>query len=36
VWFTAAHGCYIDRDTSIYVSDWNKTGRVSKLARVTA
>lgn len=35
-WFSAAHGCYIDRDANIYVSDWNVTGRVSKLARVTA
>jgi hypothetical protein len=36
VWFSAAHGCYIDSDASIYVSDWNVTGRVSKLARVNA
>ncbi len=32
-WFSAAHGCFIDRDASIYVSDWNQSGRVSKLAR---
>jgi hypothetical protein len=33
--FSAAHGCYIDRDANIYVSDWNQSGRVTKLARVT-
>ena len=32
--FTAAHGCYIDRDANIYVSDWNRSGRVTKLAKV--
>jgi hypothetical protein len=32
--FSAAHGCYIDRDANIYVSDWNQTGRITKLARV--
>ena len=31
--FSAAHGCFIDRDASIYVSDWNRTGRVMKLSR---
>jgi DNA-binding beta-propeller fold protein YncE len=31
--FSAAHGCYIDRDATIYVSDWNQTGRVTKLVR---
>lgn len=36
VWFSAAHGCYIDRDANIYVSDWNETGRVSKLTRVSS
>ena len=30
--FSAAHGCYVDRDGDIYVSDWNQTGRLSKLA----
>jgi hypothetical protein len=31
--FSAAHGCYIDRQANIYVSDWNHTGRVNRLAR---
>lgn len=34
--FTAAHGCYVDPDGNIYISDWNKTGRITKLARVVA
>ncbi len=34
--FSAAHGCHIDQDANIYVSDWNQTGRVTKLARVEA
>jgi hypothetical protein len=34
--FSAAHGCYIDRDANIYVSDWNQIGRVTKLARTKA
>ena len=34
--FSAAHGCFIDRDANIYVSDWNQTGRITKLARVRA
>jgi hypothetical protein len=34
--FSAAHGCYIDRDANIFVSDWNRTGRLTKLTRVTA
>jgi len=31
--FSAAHGCYIDRDANIFVSDWNQTGRLTKLKR---
>jgi hypothetical protein len=31
--FSAAHGCFIDRDANIYVSDWNRTGRITKLVR---
>lgn len=34
--FTAAHGCFADPDGNIYISDWNKTGRITKLARVVA
>jgi hypothetical protein len=32
--FSAAHGCFIDQETNIYVSDWNQSGRVTKLQRV--
>ncbi|SFS13085.1 hypothetical protein SAMN05421771_2229 [Granulicella pectinivorans] len=32
--FSAAHGCFVDRDGNIYVSDWNQTGRMTKLSRV--
>ena len=32
--FSAAHGCYIDSQANIFVSDWNQTGRVTKLSRV--
>jgi hypothetical protein len=31
--FSAAHGCFIDSDANIFVSDWNHTGRVTKLTR---
>ena len=31
--FSAAHGCHIDQRANIYVSDWNHTGRVTKLTR---
>jgi hypothetical protein len=34
--FSAAHGVHIDKNANIYVSDWNQTGRVTKLARITA
>lgn len=33
VFFSAAHGCHIDQQANIYVSDWNHTGRVTKLTR---
>jgi len=32
--FSAAHGCYVDANANIYVSDWNHVGRITKLARV--
>jgi len=31
--FSAAHGCLIDSDANIFVSDWNQTGRVTRLAK---
>lgn len=34
--FSAAHGCFVDPSGDIYISDWNRTGRVTKLARVKA
>lgn len=34
--FSAAHGCYIDKNANIYVSDWNQIGRVTKLVRTNA
>ena len=34
--FSAAHGCHIDQQANVYVSDWNQTGRVTKLVRKTA
>ena len=33
--FSAAHGCFIDSHANIYVSDWNQTGRVTKLSRLS-
>jgi len=32
--FTAAHGCFVDQEANIYISDWNHIGRVTKLQRV--
>jgi hypothetical protein len=32
--FSAAHGCFIDSAANIFVSDWNQTGRLTKLSRV--
>ena len=32
--FSAAHGCFIDSAANIFISDWNETGRVTKLSRV--
>jgi hypothetical protein len=34
--FSAAHGAFVDPEGTIYISDWNKTGRVTRLTRVTA
>jgi peptidylamidoglycolate lyase len=34
--FSASHGCYVDKAANIYISDWNKTGRVIKLERLSA
>ena len=31
--FTAPHGCAFDADGNIYVEDWNKWGRITKLIR---
>lgn len=33
--FTAPHGCCLDKDGNLYVSDWNATGRISKVERAT-
>lgn len=32
--FTAPHGCCLDKDGNLYVSDWNATGRISKVERI--
>ncbi len=34
--FSAAHGCFIDKETNIYVSDWNRTGRITRLSKLNA
>jgi 6-bladed beta-propeller len=31
--FSAAHGCFVDSQANIFVSDWNQTGRLTKLSR---
>jgi hypothetical protein len=31
--FSAAHGCFIDSDSNIFVSDWNQIGRITKLSK---
>jgi hypothetical protein len=31
--FTAPHGLTYDKDGNLYVQDWNKTGRVTKLVK---
>jgi hypothetical protein len=33
VFFSAAHGRYIDSEANIYIPDWNHVGRLTKLAR---
>jgi hypothetical protein len=32
--FSAAHGCFVDAEANIFVSDWNQTGRLTKLSRI--
>jgi hypothetical protein len=32
--FTAPHGLTYDKEGNLYVQDWNKTGRVTKLTKV--
>jgi hypothetical protein len=34
--FSAAHGCFIDREAYIYVSDWNHTGRVKRFRKMNS
>jgi hypothetical protein len=31
--FSAAHGCFIDQEANIFISDWNHNGRITKLVR---
>ena len=32
--FTAPHGCCFDAKGNVYIQDWNKFGRITKLVRV--
>ncbi|MEM7386456.1 MAG: hypothetical protein AAF514_16060, partial [Verrucomicrobiota bacterium] len=32
--FTAPHGCCYDRAGNLYVMDWNRSGRISRLDRL--
>jgi len=32
--FTAPHGCSFDADFNLYVQDWNRTGRLTKLRKI--
>jgi sugar lactone lactonase YvrE len=32
--FTSAHGCALDAEGNLYVSDWNANGRLSKMERL--
>lgn len=34
--YSTAHGCFIDQNSDIYVSDWNQIGRPTKLTRKRA
>ena len=34
--FTAPHGCALDSEGNLYVSDWNANGRLSKVERTTS
>ena len=34
-YFTAPHGCTFDKSGNLYVMDWNASGRISKLRRMT-
>ena len=33
--FSGTHGSYWDKDGNLYVQDWNVSGRLMKLVRVT-
>lgn len=32
--FTAPHGLSFDQAGNLYVEDWNKTGRITKLSKL--